>query len=137
MKNVFLIFVLFFLFNCNKEKAKESNPKISILKKTEEDFNKFFDKFQKDSVYQKQRVNFPLKCKVFDIDNFITEKKLLKENEYHYFYIDENEVSIEKKISNDSAKVILKGKEDGVLIELKFLRINAIWKLELFDDQST
>ena len=44
---------------------------------------------------------------------------------------------MEKKISKDSVKIILKGKDNGIYIETEFLKDNGIWKLETYNDQST
>ena len=63
--------------------------------------------------------------------------KFLEEKNYEFLRIDENEVSMEKKISKDSVKIILKGKDNGIYIETQFLKDKGIWKLESYNDQST
>lgn len=141
MKNIFLLVAFFLFFNCSKKDiVKDSKTKISNSETSKilaEDFNEFSEKFFKDFIYQKNRVIFPLKYSEFDVVNLKTTSKIISEKEFEGFNIDNNEVFIEKKISNDSAKIILKGKENGILIELKFLRTNSFWKLKSIDDQST
>ena len=130
----------------NKEQItnniKIPNNNIEVLKKNfpqcfDKEGNFDFEKFKKDSVFQKQRVVFPLKVRIFNIDNLKTEENSLEEKDYEFLKIDENEVSIEKKISKDSVKIILKGKDNGIYIETQFLKDKGIWKLESYNDQST
>ena len=138
MKKILLIFILIIFSNCQDQKIEnnfksQENQELTV----EEDFNTFFEKFKKDSVFQKQRVVFPLKVRVFNIDNLKTEENSLEEKNYEFLRIDENEVSMEKKISKDSVKIILKGKDNGIYIETQFLKDKGIWKLESYNDQST
>lgn len=135
MKKILLIFILIIFSNCQDHKIENNfKPQVLTLK---EDFNTFFEKFKKDSVFQKQRVVFPLKVRNFNTDNLKTEENSLEEKKYEFLKIDENEVSIEKKISKDSVKIILKGKDNGIYIETQFLKDKGIWKLESYNDQST
>lgn len=138
MKKILLIFILIIFSNCQDQKIENNfNPQENQVLTVEEDFNTFFEKFKKDSVFQKQRVVFPLKVRIFNIDNLKTEENSLEEKDYEFLKIDENEVSVEKKISKDSVKIILKGKDNGIYIETQFLKDNGIWKLETYNDQST
>ena len=138
MKKILLIFILIIFSNCQDQKIENNfNPQENQVLTVEEDFNAFFEKFKKDSVFQKQRVVFPLKVRVFNIDNLKTEENSLEEENYEFLKIDENEVSMEKKISKDSVKIILKGKDNGIYIETQFLKDKGIWKLESYNDQST
>ena len=138
MKKILLIFILIIFSNCQDQKIEnnfksQENQELTV----EEDFNTFFEKFKKDSVFQKQRVVFPLKVRIFNIDNLKTEENSFEEKDYEFLKIDENEVSMEKKISKDSVKIILKGKDNGIYIETQFLKDKGIWKLESYNDQST
>ena len=138
MKKILLIFILIIFSNCQDQKIENNfKSQENQVLTVEEDFNTFFEKFKKDSVFQKQRVVFPLKVRVFNIDNLKTEENSLEEKDYEFLKIDENEVSIEKKISKDSVKIILKGKDNGIYIETQFLKDKGIWKLESYNDQST
>ena len=138
MKKILPIFILIIFSNCQDQKIENNfNPQENQVLTVEEDFNAFFEKFKKDSVFQKQRVVFPLKVRVFNIDNLKTEENSLEEKNYELLRIDENEVSMEKKISKDSVKIILKGKDNGIYIETQFLKDKGIWKLESYNDQST
>lgn len=138
MKKILLIFILIIFSNCQDQKIENNfKSQENQILTVEEDFNTFFEKFKKDSVFQKQRVVFPLKVRVFNIDNLKTEENNLEEENYELLRIDENEVSMEKKISKDSVKIILKGKDNGIYIETQFLKDKGIWKLESYNDQST
>ena len=138
MKKILLIFILIIFSNCQDHKIENNfKSQENQVLTVEEDFNTFFEKFKKDSVFQKQRVVFPLKVRVFNIDNLKTEENSFEEKDYEFLNIDENEVSMEKKISKDSVKIILKGKDNGIYIETQFLKDKGIWKLESYNDQST
>ena len=138
MKKILLIFILIIFSNCQDQKIENNfKSQENQVLTVEEDFNTFFEKFKKDSVFQKQRVVFPLKVRIFNIDNLKTEENSLEEKDYEFLKIDENEVSMEKKISKDSVKIILKGKDNGIYIETQFLKDKGIWKLESYNDQST
>ena len=138
MKKILLIFILIIFSNCQDQKIENNfKSQENQVLTVEEDFNTFFEKFKKDSVFQKQRVVFPLKVRIFNIDNLKTEENSLEEKNYELLRIDENEVSMEKKISKDSVKIILKGKDNGIYIETQFLKDKGIWKLESYNDQST
>ena len=138
MKKILLIFILIIFSNCQDQKIENNfKSQENQVLTVEEDFNTFFEKFKKDSVFQKQRVVFPLKVRIFNIDNLKTEENSLEEKDYEFLKIDENEVSVEKKISKDSVKIILKGKDNGIYIETQFLKDKGIWKLESYNDQST
>ena len=138
MKKILPIFILIIFSNCQDQKIENNfKSQENQVLTVEEDFNTFFEKFKKDSVFQKQRVVFPLKVRIFNIDNLKTEENNLEEENYELLRIDENEVSMEKKISKDSVKIILKGKDNGIYIETQFLKDKGIWKLESYNDQST
>ena len=72
-----MIFALAFLLSCKKEKL-DQEP-VTVVKLDQEnvaanevcdtDFNVFFKKFSKDSVFQKKHVKFPLKNSFLD-DNY-------------------------------------------------------------------
>ena len=138
MKKILLIFILIIFSNCQDQKIENNfKSQENQILTVEEDFNAFFEKFKKDSVFQKQRVVFPLEVRVFNIDNLKTEENSLEEKDYEFLKIDEIEVSMEKKILKDSVKIILKGKDNGIYIETQFLKDKGIWKLESYNDQST
>ena len=138
MKKILLIFILIIFSNCQDHKIENNfKSQENQVLTVEEDFNTFFEKFKKDSVFQKQRVVFPLKVRIFNIDNLKTEENSLEEKHYKFLKIHKNEVSVKKKISKETEIIILKGKENGIYIETQFLKDNGIWKLETYNDQST
>lgn len=98
MKKILPIFILIIFSNCQDQKIENNfNPQENQVLTVEEDFNAFFEKFKKDSVFQKQRVVFPLKVRIFNIDNLKTEENSLEEKNYEFLKIDENEVSMRRK----------------------------------------
>jgi hypothetical protein len=85
MKKILLIFILIIFSNCQDQKIENNfNPQENQVLTVEEDFNAFFEKFKKDSVFQKQRVVFPLKVRIFNTDNLKTEENSLEEKTMNF-----------------------------------------------------
>lgn len=135
-----MFFFVLVVFACTtKIKDKEIRDK-------KEDFSSFFYNFSKDSVFQKERIIFPLKYSYEDIDSGLINE-LLDNNKW--FYIDFNKDKsaknnnvdafevIVKKISENKIKYIRKGIDNGILVEFYFIKINDKWFLVSVNDFST
>jgi len=109
---------------------------------TVEDFYSFFSRFSVDSVFQKERVVFPLKVEIQTI-NMIRNYNLEKENyeyrkliELNYFTNFQN--SFNDKMIDSNEKVFEQiGNENGIHIKYYFKRINGLWFLVEYKDLST
>lgn len=109
-------------------------------------FEVFFDRFGKDSVFQKSRVKFPLKWSYFgdDYEKLIVKYVDIKEFFYIDFSEDKNameresgkyEVVIEK--NNDEINYLLKGYDNGLYMTYAFKLIEECWYLVEIIDEST
>ncbi len=141
-------------FNENSEKIKDSVLLTQNVLKDESnnfesvdlDFNVFFEHFNKDSVFQISRVQFPILVKVLNDENFeIVEKQILSKS---YKIVDlsfdensearkYNEYSQETIIKKNSAKILIRGIDNGIHCDFEFKKINGIWKLITWSDLST
>lgn len=126
----------------NETKINESDNKDSI-----EDFNLFFTKFKADSVFQKNRIVFPLIYETFvpseDAQEIKTEK--VKENEWKYisFYWDPsyakrgqdayNQVIL---IKTDTTTINYNGVDNGISVQMIFICKNNKWFYSKMIDRS-
>jgi len=139
MKNILLYLFLIFNFSCQKHN-ESLKPKIKETEKIkDEDFEVFLDKFNSDSTFQTSRINFPIKTIQLDTENLKENTIEYNQSNYHLSKIDKQSkyYKIEKVIMSDSAKVYLKGIDNGIYIEFFFFKKNGIWKLDTWNDLST
>jgi hypothetical protein len=145
MRIIFFLPILFLLFSC-KENGRKNDLKfkkenLATSKKHPEDFDLFFKKFSKDSLYQKERIQFPLKCKSPDENDPLGEKmqtKLINSSSFKYidFTVDSlamkketDRYTIEKKEKNGYIIYSHLGDDNGIYELYKFKRINGEWCL--------
>lgn len=122
--------------------------RIKIIKdsvdENKEDFYSFLGKFCKDSVFQKQRIHFPLDMNYLD-DDYNTVKENWNQEKWKfsriYYYCD--------SISNlyydfqrtfkdtDQRILIIQGVENGINEQLTFERINGLWIMTKYENYST
>jgi hypothetical protein len=136
MRITFFLSVLFLLFSCKEDnrkndlELKKGNPITS--KKSEEDFNKFFKRFAEDSIYQKKRIQFPLKCITPDEDDMMGEKMKTKFiNISNFGYIDFTQDSHAMKKETDKYTIEKKEKK-GYMIYSRLGYDNGIYELYKF-----
>ena len=147
MKNLFFLFLtIIFLSNCAKTENSKTFKSEKIIKKTngqitptEESFDTFFIKFAKDSIFQSSRINFPIKVVELDSENLIEQTITLTKDNYYFQNIkfDSKDYEIQKEVKNSSAKVILKGIENGIFMEMFFIKTNQKWNLKTWNNFST
>lgn len=145
MKSSFLILIILLSFSCqkqNKDSANKSVLKIEIKKSDiiqDEDFENFFERFNNDSIFQVSRVDFPIKVIELDTDNLKEDTLELNQTNYYFQEIakESRDYNIEKSISKDSTKIILKGIDNGIYKEIFFFMDNGKWKLKTWSDLST
>lgn len=109
-----------------------------------ESFNDFFDKFKSDSVFQAARVKFPLTLVTWgDDDNPMTET--IESGSWRHLrfeYKDEfgsrkiDAYTQETKIYADSAKIELRGVDNGIYLDFVFTKVNGLWTLTAKRDYS-
>jgi hypothetical protein len=109
-------------------------------------FNDFIEKFSTDSAFQLSRIKFPLKIKWYDIDN--DRDSLVYKERVDFEMMDfrkkssigrydqwEQKIVVDKK--NTSAKIEIRGIENGIMVDYLFEKINEVWMLVEIDDSST
>ena len=111
----------------------------------EEDFGDFFDRFKTDSLFQIERVKFPMTTKSWNIDEDkpTTDKiEIVSWRHLRFEYKDEyakreiDAYTQEEKVFADSAKLELRGVDNGILIDYDFIKVNGQWFLVSEKDYS-
>lgn len=146
MKRIFLLLFTLIFLNCNEAKkndikSQEVKKSIKIKEEIQQDFDQFFKKFAKDSIYQKERIQFPLKCKTPDENDPLGEKiqtKLIDISNFEYinFTMDSlaikketDKFTIEKKEKNGYMIYTRLGYDNGIYELYKFKSVNGNWYL--------
>lgn len=109
-----------------------------------ENFEDFFNKFRSDSLFQVERVKFPLQLVTWDIDDNLASEEINRENWRHLRFEYKNEFKTreidaytqEIKIYADSAKIELRGVDNGIQIDYVFNKVNGQWTLTTERDYS-
>ena len=166
---IFFISILFVFTSCKKE-VKTSNTIIAnkkdtlkaslqivaskvdyTLKKEEcgKSFEVFFEQFSKDSIFQKSRVQYPLKeLYIKSLDPTIIKiDTTYNSSEYNYIDFTEDKYGMEReygkytveieKIDSDSIHYKILGYDNGIHIIFKFKRVDTCWLLVGILDEST
>lgn len=126
---ILIITISLFLYNCNKHEinriSETDNRKIII-----EDFDRFYDKFHKDSVFQMSSIKFPLDGIKFDSGK---EMKWSKNNwsmlKTRIFDVDTSEFKIQYIKNNDSFYQKFWIENSGFWGEYQFRLIENKWYL--------
>ncbi len=109
-----------------------------------ENFDDFFNKFRSDSVFQIERVKFPLPLVTWDIDDNLATEEIDRENWRHLRLEYKNEFGTreidaytqETKIYADSAKIELRGIDNGIHVDYVFNKVDGQWTLTTERDYS-
>ncbi|MFN7328906.1 MAG: DUF4348 domain-containing protein [Bacteroidota bacterium] len=109
-----------------------------------ENFDDFFNKFRSDSIFQMERVKFPLTLVTWDIDDNLATEEIDRENWRHLKleYKDEfgtreiDAYTQETKIYADSAKIELRGVDNGIHVDYVFNKVDGQWTLTTERDYS-
>jgi hypothetical protein len=109
-----------------------------------EDFFKYLGSFCKDSVFQKQRISFPLNMTTLDGDfNEIHEEITQEKWRFTRFYYNCDSISVFYYDFNrdfkdtDERRLFIHGVENGINALFTFKRINKIWMMIKYEDYST
>jgi hypothetical protein len=107
-----------------------------------EDFDHFIFKFISDSLYQVDRVKFPLKSQQWDA-NEVDSTRIVKEEwkTIRLFWGDQYRPQIYDNFKRemrdtDERLFCWEGIENGINVEYRFSRINGLWYLTEFNDFS-
>jgi hypothetical protein len=111
----------------------------------EENFSDFFERFKTDSLFQVERVEFPMTIKSWDIDGDkpTTDKLEIRnwrhldfEYKHEYAKREIDAYTQETKIYADSAKLQIRGVDNGILIDFEFTKVEGQWFLVSEKDYS-
>ena len=112
----------------------------------DESFDAFFRRFNKDSVFQMSRINFPLTVEEFDMDALQPKKITIQRADYHIIDLSyhksfsERELdkySQEVKVKGDKATIEIRGIDNGIHNDVFFEKVNGQWTLISYTDSST
>lgn len=151
--------ILFFLLftNCKNEvqklerkKRPERNEiikKIEIINNTDEDFNTFLLEFNKDSIFQISRIDFPLKVTEPNEEiDFETIEKLISKKDYRkldFTYPKDaltrefDKFTQKTKFHKNNATIEIRGVDNGINSDIVFEKLNGKWYLKTWVDSST
>ena len=110
-----------------------------------EDFDNFFDRFKTDSLFQIERVKFPMTMKSWDIDEDKPSTDKIEIGSWRHLRFEYNDgyakreidaYTQETKVFADSAKLELRGVDNGILIDYDFIKLNGQWFLVSEKDYS-
>ena len=138
MKNIIiLVFSISILIYGREDKKKKDSQ---IDQNCNMTFEKFFDKFSRDSIFQKKRIRFPLKeSYVVDMESSEMQTDMINSPEYSYrnFRLDKEAknkkygkytVDIEK-VNDTIVNYKHKGIDNGIYRVYIFEQIKACWHL--------
>ena len=128
------------------EKINDST-KTQSFKNCDETFEEFFGQFAKDSIFQVNRIKYPLKWKYLnDVTDEELTIELVKYGSFNYidFTNDEeaykneyNKYSIDIDKNKDQVLYTLHGIDNGIYVIYKFNLIEDCWYLVEIEDEST
>lgn len=154
MKALKIIFFATLAMACNETKPEPAKDlQVNTVDKApakpgicDTDFDVFFKKFESDSVFQKEHIKFPLKNSYLDdnYENFIRED--ITEAKYRFldFASDKDAMkqeydkyTVEVTKHEDTVDYLLRGYDNGIMINITFSFINGCWYLIEIEDAST
>jgi hypothetical protein len=110
------------------------------------EFNYFFERFSRDSMFQKSRVKYPLRWSYYSGNYDKLQVEMINHQEFSYFDF-ENDVNAKGKkqgafevgmsISKDKVVYQRTGIDTGLLMSFQFKLINGCWFLVEILDEST
>lgn len=152
LMSIFLLILLTCSCNNNaksKIEISESSKETTCLTvevNEKEDFDVFFSKFQQDSIFQINRIEFPIKYHIYESGSYIDDSEnvidlqnrevIINKNEWNYQNIDEY-IKIISKISENEYHIELQIEDTGVSVNYVFKIKNNEWFLVEIVDEST
>jgi hypothetical protein len=136
-----LLAIVLGVLGCSDPASKQSNKDVSVKVADSgasaiEDFESFFEKFNKDSIFQVARIEFPLQFKSNE-----EEESIIRKIEWSYTKLIEEKgtktVIRKKLVSNTEVRIDYMEEDTGVLISHTFLQKGGRWMLVNIEDHST
>ncbi|HMT53181.1 MAG TPA: hypothetical protein PKD16_19635 [Saprospiraceae bacterium] len=141
MKYLLSIIIISFIFSCKKPKIVTTSSG-----QGKENFDTFFEKFKNDSVFQKQRIKYPFKMAFFEAELENPDIEYYNKDNITYLNLKYKEEFAKKEIDaytqdvkfyKDTARIELRGVDNGIFIDVDFIPINGIWFCIQLIDSST
>ena len=141
---LFFLSIFILCYGCKNESKKPiekltiaKTPKQEIL---DEDFNEFFELFNKDSIFQITRVEFPIKVKEINAD-FEVEDVVISKSDYLVINLkpksDNNDYTLKTIVFKNKATIQIRGIGNGIMKDMFFEKVSKQWKLVTWIDEST
>jgi hypothetical protein len=155
MNKVFIL-LLFSIFSCGTKPSDTRNELTNdslpvetsvaeLSSETNEAFNKFFEKFRNDSLFQIDRVAFPVATWIWETGEEKPEQKTINKEDWRFldFHYDQSfanrEVDAytqEVKVYGDTVKLEIRGVDNGIYTDFEFTRQKGKWYLVTEKDYS-
>ncbi|MFM9948680.1 MAG: DUF4348 domain-containing protein [Saprospiraceae bacterium] len=159
MKISILIFLGILFFSCGGSEKKQNQTtnasetpvwepavaQTTIPDGVDANFETFLSYFNKDSVFQISRIDFPFKIKENDSD-YKPVERIIQKSEWRKidFSYDESSANTEfdryeqkNVVDGDKAVIEVRGIENGIMVDVYFEKKNGKWKLLTWVDSST
>ena len=123
------------MFACGQKQANE-NP----IDKT---FESFLSKFNNDSIFQINRVKFPLSIIETESENFTEVHSKIERKDYKKIDLTFDKADQKRegytqqiKLSNNKATIEIRGIENGIMADYYFEKVNGKWTFVGWNDSS-
>lgn len=137
-------FLLGLILCCKEAKEPNGTNYREIQTKTEnifdqEDFEVFFERFNKDSAFQLSRIKFPLRNEVYDTDSGQFVYKTIERKAWKFFNLKKLPANYVQKLSKDKFKYVFNIQiiDTGVNVDYIFTMLKGKWFLLKIVDSST
>ena len=123
--------------------CQNSNQQPKIV---DENFETFLIRFNKDSIFQLNRIDFPITVEEFSTDDFQSKKRIIREGNYQKMDLSYDEsIKIREfdkytqviKFDKQKAIIEIRGIDNGIYEDVVFEKKNGKWKLITWIDSST
>ena len=124
------------------EISKSSKDTTSLIAEVQaiENFQSFLMNFQKDSVFQCERIIFPLKNSLYNTETNSFDENTIKQNDWTFMdfvNLPVNYLKNIEKINDDEYQYNIQIEDTGVSVNYIFKLINDKWYLVEIKDEST
>lgn len=132
MRQLILLLTIL-IISCGTKTTDSTTDKVIV----EETFDDFLNKFRSDSLFQIERTKFPLTLVTWDDDDNLMSEEVNLKNWRHRRFEYKNEFGTreidaytqETKIYADSAKIELRGIDNGIYVDYVFKKVDGQWTL--------
>ena len=135
-KKLIPFFIIVFMFACGQQQ-ENVNP----IDKT---FESFLSKFNNNSIFQINRVKFPLSIIQTESENFTEVHSKIERKDYKIIDLTFDKADKKRegytqqiKLSKNKATIEIRGIENGIMADYYFEKVYGKWTLVGWNDSST